>query len=306
MRTSVKIVLVTTVTAAAAAAALVIAKRQRITDEGEVETLTVGQAAVEAKNSVLRIVDAVGGSISKSTMTRAMQYGIPQLIEQYRGAVPFGVGAAILEHESNFDPFVYNYYYVGANGKKKLGRARACQGCGTFGDGWFEHDPHAVGLGQILDYIRAKQGGYAGVSMPKMTDLIDPAKNIHGSLAGAQANLKWLVANVGGGLPATALATLIYAGHAEGGGGMQKIAKWASGAGGLSIDVIKDYPGKVYNRLSGLIAVGKRAMLWEAAKPAMLSGSLQGLRTLASLGLITANGGCYNDGRLVVAYQRAA
>jgi hypothetical protein len=290
VRTASKIILITTVTAAAAAAALVVVKRKRITDEGEIETLTVGQAAVEAKNSILRIVDAVGGSISKSTMARAMQYGIPQLVEQYRGAVPFGVGMAILEHESNFDPYVYNYYYV-SGGKKKLGRARACQGCGTYGDGWFEHDPHAVGLGQILDYIRQKQGGYAGVSMPKMTDLLDPAKNIHGSMAGAQTNLKWLVANVGGGIPATALATLIYAGHAEGGGGMQKIASWAKGAGGVTIDVLKDYPGHVYNRLSGLIAVGKRAMLWEAAKPAMLAGSLQGLRTLAALGLITRDGG---------------
>ena len=89
-----------------------------------------------------------------------------------------------------------------------------------------------------------------------------------------------------------AMATLTYAAHAEGPGGAQKILAWARANGGAIVDVIKAYPGHVYNKLSGIVSVGKRSLLWEAAKPALLSGSLSGMRMLAGLGLVTCDGLC--------------
>jgi hypothetical protein len=239
-----------------------------------------------------------------------MQHNIPQLVEQYRGAVPFGVAMAIIDHETGgtFDPTIYNYTGHGCTKKLCVGH---WTGPGSrIGGG-------ANGLYQIMSHLI----GGKGYDAPSVDSLFDPETNIRAALKARNSDLNWIVKHAGS-VSSVLLATLIYMAHAEGLGKVQTAVEWAKANGGLAWDVITSAPwvssgkGKwrIYNRLSGLIAVGKRSLLWEAAKPQLLGGTLQGLRVLAGLGLMTLDGDCsghigcgcplWSPDGLVVGYTR--
>jgi hypothetical protein len=238
-----------------------------------------------------RMADALGG-ITQGQLDRIAKYGIVSLVEKYRGAVPFGVALAMVEHESNFEPLIYNYYPV-ENGKKntkKLGRAFAKPAAPLVAKwtaatpGPCEFDPHACGLLQILDQIRVDQGGYGGVKLPYLNDLFDPAKNLHAALAGRDSDARRIVAVVPG-VSGALLAALIYMAHAE---GLGKLVGGRGKAG--AFDKLKSAGQAVTwvnlcalpwgaagwwtlgNRLSGIAKTAARAAVWEEARPRLVSG----------------------------------
>jgi hypothetical protein len=153
------------------------------------------------------------------------------------GKFPPALFMAILDVETGgtFNPYIYNYYYKKPGTQKKCkGVACATPGAGPVaewkaeGDGGFKYDPHAVGLGQILDCIRlkGKKGGkswpsYGDVSLPNLTDLVDPARNIE-AVAG-NLNLQWSrIQAKAADAPDNVKWALLYLAHNQGGGPLKK------------------------------------------------------------------------------------
>lgn len=288
MNRATKIIIATTFTAAAVAA---VVKRKAIGGAAVSVATTAREVVQEAKQKVVHIVEAVGGTLSAGTLRRAMQHNIPRLVEQYRGNLPFGVAMAMMERESSFDPTIYNYTGNGCTKNLCVGH---WTGPGSrIGGG-------ANGLYQIMSQYIKDYG------VPSVDAAFDPETNIRGALKKRARDWDSIVALVGVGPLAF---TLAYMAHAEGKGKVDTALAWAKDHGGYAWDVITaapwisgaawkkagypkaQKPWVIFNSLSGIAKVGKRALLWEAAKPQLLSGTIAGLRMLAALGLVTADGG---------------
>ena len=242
--------------------------------------------------------------IDQGELDRIAKYNLAALVEQYRGAVPFGAAMAIFEHESGFEALIYNYYVkdrqghpvLDAKGRKILKQATATPGAvpvtrWTLGNqdhpelnGGFAFDPHAVGAGQILDDLRIKGGfKFGGVALPYLTDLIDPAKNVHASLANLNGQIaKYDIAAKAGGDP-WLLNALTYWIHANGAGtlvgGQGKAGAFSKIAGAVTWGALTALPwGQagwwvLSNSVSGIAKTADRAAIWEAAKASLLGQS---------------------------------
>jgi hypothetical protein len=141
------------------------------------------QAVSKGARRVSETVKELTGKPSQAKLDLIAQYNIAALVKQYMGAVPFGVAMAMMDHESGFDPYIYNWTKKDpAGGKPTYPKDKAKPGAPVVEkwekpwDGGFEHDPHAVGLYQILDGIRIKLDkkrvahkpyGYRAVAKPE-------------------------------------------------------------------------------------------------------------------------------------------
>jgi hypothetical protein len=215
-------------------------------------------------------------------------FGLAQLVEQYRGKVPWPVAMAIMEHESGCDPTIYNYYVrdyskdpkgvlvLDAKGRKILRLAHARPGAGRFGGGLLEHDPHACGLYQILDVYRTSYPKLDG-TVPTTAELFDPAINIQCALRARSNDAAKLEPYAGGSL--VLFAQLIYFAHAEGLGKLTggkhagAFARLKALGKPVTWDNLAALPWgasdwwSLGNRLAGIAQVGVRTALWAAVAP---------------------------------------
>lgn len=233
--------------------------RERNGVEGVVERATQAQVqaavkAIQEGKKVGRKLAQVITDLKPPKLALINQHNIAGLVNAYKGDVPFAVAMAIIEHESQFRPYRYNYYVKdysknpkgemvkGANGKYILKQTDATPGAPLVeewlpenrGDkmknGGFEFDPHAVGLTQIRDDLRInwskdkdgvkrshKPYGYNGFPLPYLNDLIDPEKNIRASMRSLSATAKKIREAVSPvPLNDEILGMLVYMAHAEG------------------------------------------------------------------------------------------
>lgn len=221
------------------------------------------KAAQKAGRAFVEKVKELTGDVTETQRERIRRYNIANLVEKYRGVIPWGVAMAMIEHESNFDPTIYNYWVTetGADGKsKKVLKVGHWTGPGTrIGGG-------ANGLFQIMSqYISAD--GKKGYKAPSVESLFDPETNIRAALEVRNREWPKLLAL---GVPAPFMPIAIYMAHAEGLGGAEKILGWAKSNGGITWGVVVKYPGKVFNRLAGMAVTGARALLWEKHKDEFL------------------------------------
>ena len=231
------------------------------------------------------------------------KYHIAELTQKYHGIVPFGTALAIFEHESDFEALIYNYYVKDRQGNlvrdekgnKILRRETATPGATPVVrwtlanqdhpelNGGFAHDPHAVGLGQILDDLRLNakpKMGFGGVALPYLTDLIDPEKNIHASLANLNNELiKWGIAAKAG-KDSWLLSALTYWVHANGSGtlvgGRGKDGGFSQIKGPVTWAALAALPwgtGNLWalgNPVVGIARAANRAATWQAARAVLL------------------------------------
>ena len=253
-----------------------------------------------ARGVVRKAAQMITG-ISQKQLDKIAKYNLAALVEQYRGTVPFGAAMAIFEHESGFEALLYNYYVkdrqgnpvLDAKGRKILKQAMATPGAAPVArwtlanqdhpelNGGFAFDPHAVGEGQILDDLRIKGGfKFGGVALPYLTDLVDPEKNVHASLANLNAEIaKYGIAAKAGGDP-WLLNALTYWIHANGVatlvGGRGKPGAFSKITGAVTWGALAALPwGQagwwvLSNSIAGIAAAADRAKVWEAAKASLL------------------------------------
>lgn len=139
--------------------------------------------------------------VSQTALDNIARYDIWEIVAQY-GKFPPPLFMAVLDIESvgTFSPLIYNYYPLKPDGTKDFTRVEVDYATPNGplvmawkqpGDGGFAHDPHAVGLGQILDSLRlkAKPPGYGGVPLLYLNDMIVPEKNLR-AVAG-NLNIQW-------------------------------------------------------------------------------------------------------------------
>jgi hypothetical protein len=256
------------------------------------------RAVTAAVKKGRQIVTELITGIKQGQIDNIIKYGIADHLETYRGRVPWATGATMIEHESaaTFDPYIYNYYPV-VNGVKAAratpGAARATPGAPLVtvwrqaGDGGCEHDPHACGLGQILDNIRinppkGQPFNYAGVPLPYLNDLFDAATNIHAIMAGAQHNAAAIAA--AGVTDPTLMGLLIYLAHAEGLGVLtggkypgafamlKQLGKALTWANLVALPWGTAGFWTIHNSLSGVARTIARTSIWAAAE-AQLKGT---------------------------------
>ena len=278
-----------------ALAALALREREPLA-RAAIAVHTASQEAVKkGARKVAETVKGITGGISQAKLEMILRYNIGALADAYRGSLSWGLVMAMIEHESanTFDPYIYNYTFVNPKTKKtSYPSARATQGAALVeewknpGDGGFQHDPHAVGLLQILDRIRInldkkkvshKPFGYAGVPLPYLNDLVDPEKNVKAALAGANANAKKLKAAVPG-ISGVLLDELIYWCHANGRGTLTggeypgAFSKLKAAGQAITwanlVSLPWGVPGwwKLANKISGVAYVAGRATTWEKKK----------------------------------------
>ena len=217
--------------------------------------------------------------VQKYQLDRIAKYNIHTLVDQYRGRVPWATAMAMMAHESDFEPARYNYYknyadYTTPGAKHELvgppfdarGRAKGslggervygAQGAGKWGGGYFKYDPHAIGLYQILDnYITP--GSTRGYNVASTAAALDAEANIRAALEKRDAEL-----GSQGSIPDESLPFITYLNHAEGKGKTDEILKWARANGGVTPAVLAKFPGKMGNRMSGVISAMSDVPLWE-------------------------------------------
>lgn len=234
-----------------------------------------GQNAIKgAEATVKRAASKVAKmTVSDKALENIEKYGIWELVTKYAGKVPPPVSMAIIDIESagTFDPYIYNWTKSAADGGG-YGVAYADHGAAPVakwmkpGDGGFAHDPHAVGLFQILDIWRLRNGkktgtpNYAGYPLPMLTDMVDPEKNIAAGLK--NLNIQWarilkLMPLIIPGTPAFWIA--LYYTHNQGGGAFEKIASSKSS----SVDNLITVP----KHLAVAAKVAARVPVWAALQP---------------------------------------
>lgn len=270
-------------------------ERAAVMDAPEAAPQTLFEVVRPAYKATTSFVRQAMSGVSGATIARIKQYDLINIIERWRGAVPFGVAAAMAEHESNFDPTVYNWYVYKSdqpgpdhvqlkkNGKPYLGAPNGHAGeGGPWAGGLIAHDPHAIGLYQILDVLR-KSYPKADGTTPTTAELFDPNINAQCALRQRSDEAKRLAPYAGGDM--ALLAALIYMAHAEGLGklvggkypgafsklkALGKPVTWANicalpwGASGW---------WALGNRLSGIAQTAARAAIWEAALAQLKAGA---------------------------------
>lgn len=280
-----------------AALALALREREPLA-RAAIAVHTASQEAV--RKGAIQVVDTVKGLTSGASQTKfdlIAKHNIGAIVDAYRGSISWGLCMAMIEHESEFQPYIYNWYvypdYADPSkphkieGKPKFGKPNRLAVPGAplvdrwrkRGDGGFEFDPHAVGLLQILDNLRIEGGfKYGGVALPYLNDLIDPEKNIKAALAARNSDAKRLKAAIPG-VSGVLLDELIYWSHANGlgtliGGKGKDGAFSKLKAAGQTITWANlaalpwGTPGwwTLHNKISGVAYVGGRAAYWEKQK----------------------------------------
>jgi hypothetical protein len=254
------------------------------------------QAAQQAATAVRKGARELMSGIKDQQLEQIARYDLARLVELYRGAVPFGVALAMMEHESNFDPTIYNWYRYksdspGADhvllknekGKPTLGSPNGHAGeGGPWADGLCAHDPHACGLYQILDSLRKSYPKVDGKT-PTTAELFTPEINVQCALKTRSSEAAKLAGYAGG--DPVLLAALIYMAHAEGlgklTGGKGKpgaFSKLKEQGKAITWENLAALPWgasgwwALGNRLSGIAATAARAAVWESAKAQLLPG----------------------------------
>jgi hypothetical protein len=135
----------------------------------------------------------------------------------------FVLGLIHTETGGTFDPLIYNWTKPGGGYGVDYAQADAPAAVKwtKAGDGGFAHNPHAVGLFQILDYWRLKNGAkypklgpsFAGVPLPTLNSMLDPEQNIRAGMA----NLKIQWGRLPAGMPEADKEAAAYFGHNQGG-----------------------------------------------------------------------------------------
>lgn len=247
------------------------------------ERNALSRVAVAAKGKVKTVVREeikrmATSLIPSKVLDNVAKYHLAKLVEQYRGAVPWAVAMAMMEHESasTCDPSIYNYKTTDAKGNRIFKIAYARPGAGKFGDGWCEFDPWACGLYQIVNGLRKdypKRDGKA----PTTAELFDPVINIQCALAKRSKDATRLLPYAGG--DPVLFAMLIYFAHAEGIGKLiggkypGAFAKLKAAGKAVTWANLAALPWgatgwwALGNRLAGIAAVGARIAVWQAVQP---------------------------------------
>lgn len=229
-------------------------------------TVTDAAQAVWAK---LKLPSVAAQNITK--------YAIGEILDaQLSGTgIPkaFVLGLIHTETGGTFDPYIYNWTrkdpatgktsypaaYADPNGVDAVKWAKP-------GDGGFAHDPHAVGLFQILDYWRLANGrknpklgpSFAGVPLPTLKSMLDPETNIRAGLA----NLKIQWNRLPAGMSEADKEAAAYFAHNQ--GGQPLLNGLAKASNKLSArDVIKAAgAGMAGAPLTVALATASRGALW--------------------------------------------
>jgi len=241
-----------------------------ITTEVRVAQAVAKGVTAPARAVVAKVKQLTCAGLRSADLKRIYQYGLHRLAETHRGLLPWSVAMAIMEHESHFDPTIYNY--SGGDCTKKL-----CVGHWT-GPGSRKAKGGANGLFQIMSHLIGVKGGY---DLATVDEAFDPEKNVRAGLKALNAGFKKYLQPYGITDPVL-IATLVYMGNAEGWGAVQKALKGAKDSGSLVWSSIQTF-WKFKNRVTGIAEVGARAALWAACQDKILSGDLHGLTQLGAL-----------------------
>jgi len=177
--------------------ALVIWQRRKVAD--------LARTAAEKAEEVRRMA---GGGISQSVIDRFRKYRIGEILERHRGELPWALAAAIVEAESSGDPGVYNYRGPGGvylRGSVSPGSSPP-------------ENAHAVGLFQILTRYTRDKAGDGGYEVT-IAQLTDPDQNARAALK----VLRRLWARVTPIASGPVAYALLYYGHNQGGGSMDRV-----------------------------------------------------------------------------------
>lgn len=156
-----------------------------------------------------------------------VKYKIGELLDQRLAGtdIPkaFVLGLIHTETGGTFDPLIYNWTKPGGGYGVDYAQAGAPDTVkwAKAGDGGFAHDPHAVGLFQILDYWRLANGkkypklgpSFAGVPLPTLNSMLDPEQNLRAGMA----NLKIQWGRLPAGMPLADKQAAAYFAHNQGG-----------------------------------------------------------------------------------------
>lgn len=240
--------------------------------------LLVG-AAVSEREPIKQTIKKGAKRVSRMTVSdqglaNIQKHDIWTLVKKY-GKFPPSLFMAILEVESagTFDPTIYNYYPLKDDGKKDTSRVKvayATPGAPLTdkwrkpGDGGCQFDPHACGLGQILDLWRLKANpyGYGNYPLPNLNDLFDPEKNI----AAVAGKLNpWWDKIVKSGVPDPIKWALLYLAHNQG-GEFVRIAL-ANAGDKTSAQSLFAAAGKTGKPMAVAVGVASRVPFWKAQEP---------------------------------------
>jgi hypothetical protein len=189
-----------------------------------------------------------------------VKYRISELIDKYRGGIPkaFVLGIMHTETGGTFNPLIYNYPYKSGRG----GVAYAAAGAGTYGDGWFKYNPHAIGLFQILQGYKKDYSRYGGFDHElSIRELLDAENNVRAGLGALKIHWQKRITKVPQASDADKLAMLYFC-HNQGGGYLDK--GLAATKNGLSArDVIKAVgAGMAGAPLTVALATASRGGMW--------------------------------------------
>jgi hypothetical protein len=129
---------------------LLFRERKMLQESVQVQVETARETAKEvvkvvdkaAKKTAARIAKM---AISNDVLKNFERHGIPQILENHRGSIPWALAAATAELESGGDPYIYNYYTTDPkSGKKVKGVGHWVPGTALPTNSW------ANGLFQIL------------------------------------------------------------------------------------------------------------------------------------------------------------
>jgi hypothetical protein len=237
--------------------ALAVHQRRQVARGAEVVSRAAEKIARPAVDLAQALIDKA--KLPIVAFQNIKRYGIWQLVDNYKGDVPWILAMAIIHTETGgtFDPTIYNYYYKGPDGKDKLGVDYAR-------DGKFTHKPWAIGLFQILEKWRSLQKGtYAGVSLPTVESLLNPELNIKAGMANLNIQLK-RVERLAPGISDVEKWKLVYFGHNQGGGALEKglkAAKDKTNAGEVVLAA-----GKTNYELSVAEKTATRVAVWDSIR----------------------------------------
>ena len=237
-------------------------------------------AAVSEREPIKRTIKRGAARVSRMTVSdqglaNIQKYGVWTLVGKY-GKFPRALYMALLEVESagTFDPTIYNYYPLKDDGSKDTSRVKVAYADPSapqvtkwtkYKHGPCEHDPHACGLGQILDLwrLRANPYGYGNYPLPCLNDLFDPEKNI-AAVAGALN--PWWAKLLKSGAPDPVKWALLYLAHNQG-PEFVRIAL-ANAADKTSAASLFAAAGKTGKPMAVALGVASRVPFWIAQEPA--------------------------------------
>jgi len=224
--------------------ALVVWQRRKVAD--------LARTAAQKAEEIRRMA---GGGISQTVIERFRKYRIGEILERHRGELPWALAAAIVEAESSGDPGAYNYPAPGGV---------YLRGTVTPGTPPPEN-AHAVGLFQILTRYTRDKAGDRGYDVT-IAQLTDPDANARAALK----VLRRLWARVTPVASGPVAYALLYYGHNQGGGSMDRvIEEFRKGA--TSFAEAARRAGAKDRHVSYAQHVASRVPMWEKLE-AELSG----------------------------------